>query len=281
MVDVGKLKDLELKLKSHDLSIDSILQRLQTAADDKMLEQNEKLLQQIEETGNKILKRIEKEAKERKKWEEVIRKHGIGAVSQAASSSDVQPWLLIKKDLMNQGLSEEDADKILDPVRSELCNIQVPQTENESPNPIVIPLRPTTPDKSKNQNLKPFPAPRRSPSPKPNSPSGRPRNTVTIRATAKTKEQNIEYNRSRVLFVDDSNARKYSRRTHFFSALYRITCWSCIQTRDKLGIEGAQSCPQTSPYTRLFSQSMRLLCSAYHMSVYSFSRYCDLLVISR
>ena len=217
MVDVGKLKDLDLKLRHHNVLINDILQILSVAADDKMIEQNKMLLKKIEEMS-KDIKRIEKLAKERKKWEEIVKKLGVEHISQAASCPDDRPWLLIKRNLMKKGLSEDAADKMLNPIRSEISDTQAPQSLPAPPDlkgpddnlsPIIVPVRPTTPNKSNDQNLKPPSAPPRTPSPKPSPPGVRPPNTVTIRATPKAKAQNIEYNRSRILFVDYSNTRKY------------------------------------------------------------------------
>ena len=219
MVDVGKLKDLNLKLRNHDSRIDSILQTLQSAANDHISEQNKKLQQQLEDM-NRIIKKIERQTRKRQKWEEVVTQHGVAAVSQAACDQDEKPWLLIKKDLVKKGLSEEEADEILKPIRSELSELPAPEPVLHSPDPktppermtspVIIPIHPKKPPKVKEPDLAPP-----SPLPEANPPNGSSQESVTIRATTKRKAQVIDVNRSRILFADESNTRKCSdRRLH-------------------------------------------------------------------
>ena len=223
-VDVGKLKDLDLKLKNHDTLINSILQKLQSATGDAIYAQTAKLQQQSadmvkafhqqHEEVMKAFKKIEGQTTKREKWEEVVNQHGIEAVSQAARGQDDRPWLLIKEDLVKKGLSKEEAENLLNPIRLGLNDLQASGPVSVSPHPkvtadttsspVVIPIHPKTPIKVKQPDLAPS-----SPLPEGNPLANPSQDSVLIRATAKSKAQAIELNRSRILFADESNIREF------------------------------------------------------------------------
>ena len=127
--DLGKVRDLYQKLGKHDKRIERFLQDLQLHSGAQISEVTKMMREQRKQDA----KTDKQNAKLLQQWQELLQKNGVDKVCEAACSTDADLWKNLKKDLMEKGMTEADADSLMYPIYVKLQKLEPPHLARNGP----------------------------------------------------------------------------------------------------------------------------------------------------